>query len=323
MSVVDPRIAFATPTGTRDVLPEELRELRGITRAIEDCFAEAGYGEVRTPTLEYETTENAGLAAYRLIDERGDTLVLRSDMTVPIARVALNRYASETDVLRFSYLERSWRRVKPHSGEGREILQAGAELIGAGKVGNAEIVQLCASALGASGLNDWRLAVGDAGILESVLADLDPAIGHELREAVIDQDLVRVDAIAAERGLASIAKLVRYRRPATDFESTWEDSGATREAVAGLLELLAVLPPEIKSRVIVDLGLSSTLNYYSGFVFAVYDPAVGRSLGGGGSYDGLFAAAGSELTGVGFALDIDLLHQAIAGEDRGESLPNG
>ena len=323
MSSGDPRIAFATPTGTRDVLPEELRELRGITRGIEDCFADAGYGEVRTPTLEHETSENAGLAAYRLIDEKGDTLVLRSDMTVPIARVALSRYGAQTAVLRFSYLERSWRRVKPHSGEGREILQAGAELIGAGPQGLTEIVQLCASALRASGLNDWRLAVGDAGIIESVLAELDPAVGQDLREAVIDQDLVRVDAIAEESGAASIATLVRYRRPATEFESTWAEAGVSREAVSGLLELLGELPEEIKSRVIVDLGLSSTLDYYSGFVFAVYDPAVGRSLGGGGSYDSLFAAAGSDLSGVGFALDIDLLHQALAGEERGESLPNG
>ena len=43
------------PSGTRDVLPDEMRELRAITEAIREVFGAAGYGEIYTPALEYET----------------------------------------------------------------------------------------------------------------------------------------------------------------------------------------------------------------------------------------------------------------------------
>ena len=85
------------PSGTRDVLPDEMRELRAITEKVRAVFDARGYGEVATPALEYETTLARGDAAaaepaYRLFDEQGNVLVLRSDMTIPIARVVATRY---------------------------------------------------------------------------------------------------------------------------------------------------------------------------------------------------------------------------------------
>ena len=80
------------PSGTRDFLPDEMRELRAMTDRVRAVFERAGYGEVYTPALEYEGTfdraeMNASRPAYRMFDEQGHVLVLRSDMTVPIARV--------------------------------------------------------------------------------------------------------------------------------------------------------------------------------------------------------------------------------------------
>src|SRR4051812_28522010 len=118
------------PSGTRDVLPDEMRELRAITDAVRWVFEERGYGEVYTPALEYASTlERAELdyarPAYRMFDERGDVMALRSDMTVPIARVVANRYASAEPPLRFSYLAHAYRGVRPQRGQAREFLQAG------------------------------------------------------------------------------------------------------------------------------------------------------------------------------------------------------
>ena len=63
------------PSGTRDVLPDEMRELRAMTDRIRDVFAAAGYGEVSTPALEFEQTfSRADLPpaapGYRVFDER-------------------------------------------------------------------------------------------------------------------------------------------------------------------------------------------------------------------------------------------------------------
>src|SRR5204863_9922915 len=90
------------PSGTRDFLPDEMRELRTITERVRGALDAAGYGEIYTPALEYEEVRSVPAhvegeesePAYRVFDERGDVLVLRSDMTVPIARVVATRYAN-------------------------------------------------------------------------------------------------------------------------------------------------------------------------------------------------------------------------------------
>jgi ATP phosphoribosyltransferase regulatory subunit len=41
----------STPSGTRDVLPDEMRELRAIGDALRRVFDEHGYGEVATSAV--------------------------------------------------------------------------------------------------------------------------------------------------------------------------------------------------------------------------------------------------------------------------------
>src|ERR687893_998006 len=128
-------MSFPIPPGTRDVLPEEMRELRAIGDRMRAAFDEAGYGEMHTPALEYEDVlrrgeERAAGARYRTFDEQGAVLALRSDMTIPIARVVGTRYAEAEPPLRFCYFAHAWRTSERGVGEPREFLQAGLELIG-------------------------------------------------------------------------------------------------------------------------------------------------------------------------------------------------
>src|SRR6187402_3248763 len=67
------------PPGTRDVLPDEMGELRALTGRMRDAFTGAGYGEIHTPALEYEDVLRRGDASaagarYRTFDEQGDAL---------------------------------------------------------------------------------------------------------------------------------------------------------------------------------------------------------------------------------------------------------
>ncbi len=88
-----------------------------------------------TPALEYEEVlqtgdQNAAGAGYRMFDEQGHVLALRSDMTIPIARVVATRLSAAADPLRLCYLAHAYRAVERGSGQQREFLQAGLELIG-------------------------------------------------------------------------------------------------------------------------------------------------------------------------------------------------
>ncbi len=314
------------PSGTRDVLPDEMRELRAITEALRDVFGTAGYGEVYTPALEYETVITRGeLAslrpAYRVFDENGNVLVLRSDMTVPIARVVATRYPTSEPPLRFCYFAHSYRGVRPQRGHPREFLQAGVELFGADTPrGTAEAVTVLCRALDAVGLARYRIGLGDASLYPALLDSLGVVAADRAR--LLDE-LARGDFVGLERGLRdlaiddeSIRLLLAVPQMRGGADVLHGPAGPVADAVAGLRAVHQLLEAAVAERVIFDLGLSRAPGYYTGAVFEVYDPAVGMPLGGGGRYDNLLGEFGRSLPAVGFALEVDRLHLALAAEER-------
>src|SRR4051795_8490639 len=172
---------YPIPPGTRDILPDEMRELRTLSTALLGTFDRFGYGEVWTPTLEYEEVlvkgdERAAGVSYRLFDEHGQVLALRSDMTIPIARLVATRYEGAEVPLRFCYLSHAYRSVRPQRGQQREFLQAGIELIGASAPqGTVEVIEVLCAALDAAGLSRARVGLGDAGLYQGLLAGMGAA----------------------------------------------------------------------------------------------------------------------------------------------------
>ncbi len=309
------------PSGTRDVLPEEMRELRAITEALRRVFDERGYGEVYTPALEYASVlERAELdyarPAYRMFDERGDTLALRSDMTVPIARVVANRYAAAEPPLRFCYVAHAYRGVRPQRGQSREFLQAGIELVGSpAPDGTAEALALLCAALDAVGLHEYRVGLGDASVYPALLDSF--GVRDEPRERIL-HELATRDFPGLERELAAAglddetaAMLLRVPQERGGVDVLETPPGPLADAVAGMRDVQALLPARAADRVIFDLGLSRSLGYYTGAIFEVYDPALGAPLGGGGRYDELLGRFGRPLPAVGFALNVERLHIAL------------
>jgi ATP phosphoribosyltransferase regulatory subunit len=322
------------PSGTRDVLPDETRELRVITDALRGVFERYGYGEVYTPALEYESVlaqaghsaYGAGSAdarpAYRVFDESGAVLALRSDMTVPIARVVATRYANTEPPLRFCYLAHCYRGVRPQRGQPRELLQAGVELIGSpAPKGTAEALTVLCSCLDAVGLQDYRIGLGDASLFGSLMESLGVKSGD--REALLSTLAAR-DFVALDERLSHLSIAVESRELLLEVpqrrggpEVLSEADGPVSEAVAGLRSVYELLASDVASRVIFDLGLVGSIGYYTGAVFEVYDPALGTPIGGGGRYDELLGRFGRSLPAVGFALGVERLHIALAGEERG------
>ncbi len=97
------------PPGTRDVLPDEMRELRRLSRALVDVFEARGYGEVATPAIEYDEVLARGGArtsdsAYRFFDESrraagaalGHDRADRPPGLQPVRRRRARRFASAT-----------------------------------------------------------------------------------------------------------------------------------------------------------------------------------------------------------------------------------
>jgi ATP phosphoribosyltransferase regulatory subunit len=313
------------PNGTRDVLPDEMRELRAMTDRMRTVMEQAGYGEVYTPALEYETTfprASGPRPAYRVFDEHGDVLVLRADMTVPIARVASTRYAQADPPLRFCYVAHAYRGVRPQRGQSREFLQAGVELIGApAPEGTAEVLTVLCAVLEAAGLEHFRVGVGSASLYPTLLETLgvEATASERILTELVQGDFVGVQREVRTLGLsaADIELLLRIPRTRGGPDVLDDLPQAVDEAIGGLRALHAQLDSRVAQRVIFDLGLVRSLGYYTGAVFQVYDPAYGVPIGSGGRYDELLGQFGRPLPAAGFALNVERVHIALTGEERG------
>ena len=320
-------MTFPIPPGTRDVLPDEMRELRALMDGLSRAFADAGYGEVRTPTVEYDDVlrqgdANAAGAGWRLFDEHGRLLVLRSDMTIPIARLVGTRFADHDGPLRLYYGGQAYRSVTRGSGQLTEFLQVGAELIGVpGAEGDAEIVALALDALSACGLRRHSVGLGDGALYRALLAAFEVPAGdaETLMASLMARDLAGLEARVRGSGLPPALYEVPSLRGGPDVLDRAEEAIGEVAATAllelrGLYEVLSGLGHG--ERLILDLGLVHELGYYTGAVFEVYDPAVGFALGGGGRYDQLIGRFGDPRPACGVALNVQNVHVAQAAEEK-------
>lgn len=323
-----------TPTGTRDVLPDEMREIRSISDRLRGAFDRAGYGEVWTPALEYEEVltrgdERAADAGYRLFDEHGRVLVLRSDMTIPIARVVASRLRDVAPPMRLCYFAHAYRAVHRGPGQSREFLQAGIELVGTpAPEGDAEVIGLVIAALEEAGLRRHRIGLGDGSLYRSVLEALEvPEEEREpLMEALSRRDLVGLGTRVRRLGLSGAASELLTTLPTLRGGPEVLDRahGPVARAADNLRACYELLAQQgVAEHVIFDLGLVRDLGYYTGVVFELYDPAVGFAIGGGGRYDDLVGRFGRPLPACGVALDLERVHMAATAEERmnGGGLP--
>ncbi len=322
--------AITTPRGFRDVLPEEALWREQIVRAVGGCFAAAGYAPVETPVLEerdlLRDTDGSGEDTFRLFDADGRCLMLRPDVTLPVARLVATRLRGERGPFRLRYNAPVFRESDPLRGEARQFTQLGVELIDdAGIDADAEVLLLMARSLEAAGVARYAIALGTVRPLDALLAasGMDEAWCRRARSLCHRCDLVGLDALLAEadEGLAD-----PVRRALRELPRIHGDRGAV-DAARGLLaacgctgdcgldELDALLARAegagISGRVSVDFSVMGSFGYYTGMVIEAYAPGLGQRIGQGGRYDRVFERYGRPRPAAGFALSLDALQAAL------------
>lgn len=303
-----------------------MRELRRLERSLLSVFEEFGYGEVRTPTIEYADVVSRGDQAsaddaYRFFDDRGELLALRTDMTIPIARLVATRFGEVEPPWRLSYVANAYRAVTPQRARLREFGQAGIELIGVDGAGcEAEVVEVLARSLDAVGLSEAVIGLGDAGLWEALVRDFggSDAVVESSSRRLAAHDIVGLGAELSGCGefddtqVDLLLELVQKRGGPDLIGSARGRAGERFEAVLDHLEetCAAVAERSVGDRIQVDFGMLRDLGYYSGSILEVYDPSVGEAIGGGGRYDGLMTRFGLDQPAAGFSLYLEPIHKA-------------
>ena len=315
------------PEGMRDILPPDTGQRRAVEAILRRRFEAYGYGEVITPWLEFaETLEVAGddtlAAGYHLWDEQGRQLMVRTDLTAPMARVAADRCSDELLPLRFSYVASAIRLWAPQRGQDGEFVQAGVELLGLHSASaDAEAVTLLCDALASLGLRDCRVTLGTVAFHRALVDSLGLADGDraKLLEALADRDYPLLESIAGKSVLGDSARKALQRM--LELSGTRDSLAQARKlatsprmemAIDQLVSVHDLVEEAGYGDVLTfDFGLFQDLSYYSDLVFEAYAPGVGLPIASGGRYDGLLARFGWDIPAVGFAISLDRLEQAL------------
>lgn len=320
---------FEKPLGMRDSFPlinEKKERVRDIGRRF---FQSRGFDFIKTPTVEYYETIGKASAIpdsslFKLVDRQGETLVLRPDMTTPIVRVATSKLLKEQIPLRLAYFANVFRAQEHEGGRPAEFEQMGVELIGDDSVyADAEMIITASEFVQELGIDSYRLTVGHAGLLQSILTQLTQSEEQvkELRKLLVEKNMVGFEDAVRTFGLsnqdeqrfiefigqASNVQSIQQLRPFID-----ETNDAQVTMFSYLNDLSSLLENAGLSKMITyDLTLTSEMTYYTGMLFEVFASGSGFAIGNGGRYDGLLQAFNSDVGATGFGLRVDRLLEVM------------
>lgn len=311
----------------RDLLPPEARARAELGRQIVTCFELYGYELVSVPLFEFADVVERGLSGLpaqevlRFVEpESGAVVSLRPDMTPQVARLVATRLGDAPVPARLCYLGSVLRRRRERARRHRQISQVGIELIGqSGPEGDLEVLSVAAAATRAAGLEEFVLDLGHARIAGALVDGLEPARAQELLDALEVKDHSEVVRRAERHGLGgaelrAISALPELHGGAEVWPKA-EAALAGTAAAGALAELRqlweAARARELAPKLLVDLGETRDLAYYTGALFQIYAEGPGRAIGVGGRYDGLLGRFGAPRPAVGLAFGLDDLAWAL------------
>lgn len=308
------------PDGVQDTLPAECMHKRALMERIRRVFLMSGCFEVETPTFEYYDVFASGIGSVRqekvlkFFEGNGRILVLRPDITMPIARLCATRlYQGEQ--LRLCYAGNAFGAEDSSFASQKEFTQMGVELIGvSGAAADAEVICTAIEALDAAGLSDYTIELGQVEFFKGLMeeAGVGPKEADALRFAVDEKNLLGVELCLKNLNLPDeLAQRIKqmtslYGGPEVfDLAYRFSENERCRAAVENLREVYAALCDfGLERRVSVDLAMLQSLDYYSGIVFKGISAQLGQPILSGGRYDRLLSEFGVWAPATGFSMGI-------------------
>lgn len=324
------------PEGTRDYTIEECFKRNKITNKIKNIFNLWGYREVSTPTIEYFNNFNNKIKAlkeeemYKFFDNKGHILVLRPDMTVPIARMVATKLKDLEPPMKLSYCSSIFRVHESFLGVRNEYLDCGVELIGVkDNLGDLEIITTAIETLKSVTNKNFKLDIGYVNILKTSMNEI--GISEEQQQIIAD--------LIEKKSLISLSYYVKSldineseKELLINFPNLFGEEDAISKAKSltknkNILESINYLENiysglknlGYEQYISIDMAMVPRLDYYTGIIFRGYIEGIGRSVLRGGRYDGLLKLFGRDMPAIGFSIGVELLLDSIIEEKQNEA----
>lgn len=307
------------PVGMTDVLPPFVdAEAEAVEKAT-GVFQSCGYQRVAPPLLEFEETllsekyNDLSTQTFRVTDAvSGKIMGLRADMTPQISRIAATRLQNEPRPLRLAYAGHVVRMFPTQLNPARQILQVGAELIGADCAkADAEIILLAAETLEKLGVPSF--------VFDLNLPTLFPALCSAY--GIDGDDRAKMTVLLNQKDFSAALAVLdttngKARAEKAVFVSLFQafgDCGRALETLrslslpeeaaaerARLAEVVALLKKEKPAlSLTVDVLENRGFEYHCGVGFSIFSEQSGHELGRGGRYiAGMDGALSEPASGV-------------------------
>ncbi|MES5895124.1 MULTISPECIES: ATP phosphoribosyltransferase regulatory subunit [unclassified Bacillus cereus group] len=318
----------ANPNGTRDYLFEECTLIEEVEQKLRRTFLDRGYEEIRTPTIEFYDVfafQNRPIdeeKIYKFFDEKGRIIVLRPDMTIPLARV-IGTQRWDTP-LKVTYSGNVFRANESLSGKYNEMVQSGIEIIGIDNVrAEIECVISVMQALQKLKVQSFTIEIGQVQLYKCIVKKLSIHDEEEsvLRAYIESKNYAGLSNFIEEKKLDRSDETVRLleRLPrlfgSLDVIEEAEKLASSNEmkmAIARVKEIYETIEQlGYGSYISIDLGMVQHLDYYTGVIFKGYIYEIGEEIISGGRYDELIGNFGEMMPAVGLAVQVNQIVKAL------------
>src|SRR5689334_22548323 len=231
---VEPRLS----RGLRDLLPAQMLARQRMIDTIRGVYESYGFVPLSTPAIEYidvlsgSAGDEAQQSIFRVTNPENESLGLRFDLTVPLARV-IAQYNDLPRPFRRYQVSSVWRADKPDKGRFREFTQFDLDSVGTeSEIADTEIIAGMCDTLDALNVGRYLVRFSSRAILNMLLefAGISAEQGVDVFRVLDKLDKVGIEKVRLEL-------MQGYKDESGD---TIRGVGLTREQVAKIDEFLAI-----------------------------------------------------------------------------------
>lgn len=327
------RIEPRTLSGFMELLPNDQVLFNKLKDSIEKTYLGNGFLPLDTPIIEASEVllAKAGGETEKQIYQikrEDNSMTLRFDLTVPLAKYVAKNYANLSFPFRRYQIGKVYRGERPQKGRFREFYQCDIDIIGDTElsvVNDAEIPNIIYQILNRIGLEEFVIKINNRKILNGLFEEYNLKDQSADIMRIIDKVLkIGKDGVVEElkklelqeQSIDQILDILLMKKNNVEMIQALESMDIQNETFKiGIEELKQVYQYALafgmkKETIQIDLSISRGLDYYTGTVYETYltkYPELG-SICSGGRYDNLAEYYTDKLLpGVGISIGLTRL----------------
>ncbi len=330
MAAVKPAI----PKGTRDFLPQQMRQRNRVMDVIRRVYERHGFAPIETPAIENIETlmgkygEEGDQLLFKILmrGAKASTgqcdLGLRYDLTVPLSRFVAMHQNEIGRVFKRYQLQPVYRADRPGHGRFREFYQCDIDMTGApAPVPEILLLHAVSDVFAELKFGGICIHINDRRILRAMIEVCGIGIEQETTAITAIDKLDKIGVEGVEKELIdreispeSAKKLLDLvqAKPTNDetlaaLESLFAEKAEALQAVSELRLIVdATKSFNAAPSIRVSPELARGLNYYTGAIFEIQAEGLNSSIAGGGRYDHLIGMfSGRDIPAVGISLGFE------------------